>query len=91
VVACLDIINQAYSNACGDVTARFCALDREGHCFVAVQTQQNVQRLWQKVVARQQLVLEEDPEAAPESAGGPSTAPEAEQQTFDGKESAAGL
>jgi len=93
VVACLDIINQAYSNACGDVTARFCALDREGHCFVAVQTQQNVLRLWQKVVARQQLVLEEDPEAAPEPAGGPSTAPEAasEQQTFDGKEAAARL
>ena len=93
VVACLDIINQAYSNACGDVTARFCALDREGHCFVALQTQQNVLRLWHKVVASQQLVLEEDPEAAPESAGAPSAAPAAapEQRTFDGKEAAAGL
>jgi hypothetical protein len=92
VIACLDIINQAYSNACGDVTARFCALDREGHCFVAVQTQQNILRLWQKVVASQQLVLEEDPEAAPEPGGATGAAAEAApgKQPFDGKEVAAG-
>ena len=42
VVACLDIINQAFSNACGDATAQFCALDREGHCFIALETQQNI-------------------------------------------------
>jgi hypothetical protein len=93
VVACLDIINQAYSNACGDVTAKFCALDRDGHCFVALQTQQNVLRLWHKVVASQQLVLEEDPASAPVPGGAQSAAPEAapKQQTFDGKEAAAGL
>ena len=48
VVACLDIINQAFSNACGDATAQFCGLDREGHCFIAMETQQNILRLWQK-------------------------------------------
>ena len=79
VVACLDIINQAFSNACGDVTARFCALDREGHCFIALETQQNILRLWQKMIARQQLSLEEDP--APQAAHG--------QQTFADKDAAA--
>jgi len=45
------------------------------------------------VVASQQLVLEEDPEAAPEPDGAPNAAPEAapQQQTFEGKEAAAGL
>ena len=75
------------------MTARFCALDREGHCFVALQTQQNVLRLWHKVIASQQLVLEDDPASAAESGGVPSAAPEAapKQPTFDGKEAAAGL
>jgi hypothetical protein len=53
----------------GGVTVRSGALDREGHCFVALQTQQNVLRLRQKAVASQQLVLEEDPETAPEPSG----------------------
>lgn len=89
-VACLDIINQAYSNACGDVTARFCALDREGHCFITLETQQNILRLWDKLIARQQLVLdEEDTPAAGPAVAAPEAAPE--QQTFDGKEAAAGL
>jgi hypothetical protein len=69
VVACLDILNQAFSNACGDVTARFCALEGERHFFIAMETQQNIQRLWDKVVARQQPSREEDPEAAPEPVG----------------------
>lgn len=74
VIACLDIINQAYSNACGDVTARFCALDREGHCFIALETQQNILRLWHKVIASQQLVLEEDPAFTREPGVAPGTA-----------------
>ncbi len=93
VVACLDIINQAYSNACGDASARFCALDRDGHCFIALQTQQNVLRLWQKVVASQQLALDEEPASALEPGAAPSAAPEAapKQQPFEAKEAAAGL
>ena len=42
------LINQAFSNVCGDATAKFCGLDREGHCFIALETQQNILRLWQK-------------------------------------------
>lgn len=55
VVACLDLINQAFGRACGDATAKFCGFDREGRCFVATETQQNILRLWQKVIASQQL------------------------------------
>ena len=91
VVACLDIINQAFSNACGDVTARFCALDREGHCFIALETQQNILRLWDKVIARQQLSLEEDPASAPKPGDRSGDASQAApgQQTFAGKDAAA--
>jgi hypothetical protein len=91
VVACLDIINQAYSNACGDVTARFCALDREGHCFIALGTQQNILRLWQKMIARQQLALEEAPASASEPGGTSGDASQAAPgpQSFAGKDAAA--
>lgn len=54
VVACLDLINQAFGRACGDATAKFCGFDRDGHCFIAAETQQNILRLWQKVIASQQ-------------------------------------
>ena len=92
VVACLDIINQAYSNACGDVTARFCALDREGHCFIALETQQNILRLWQKMIARQQLSLEEPPASASTAgaASGDASSPAGlGPQGFAGKDAAA--
>ena len=98
VVACLDIINQAFSNACGDPTAKFCGFDREGHCFIALETQQNILRLWHKVIASHELALDgqEEPALAP-AAGGPATsngAPEAAQpgqQTLDSKEAVARL
>ena len=54
VVACLDLINQAFGRACGDATAKFCGFDRDGHCFILAETQQNILRLWQKVIAGQQ-------------------------------------
>ncbi len=92
VIACLDIINQAFSNACGDVTAKFCGLDREGHCFIALETQQSILRLWQKVIASQQLEPEEEP-AAPLPGGTPGAAPgvATRQPTLVGKEAAARL
>lgn len=65
VVACLNIINQAFSNTCGDATAKFCALDREGRCFIALQTQQNILKLWQKVIASQQLASDAQKELEP--------------------------
>lgn len=55
VVACIDLINQAFGRASGDASARLCGFDREGRCFIAAETQQNILRLWQKVVAGQQL------------------------------------
>jgi hypothetical protein len=86
VVACLDIINQAFSNARGDVTAKFCGIDREGHCFIAMETQQNILRLWQNVIARQQVVLEEEdaPAAGLETSAITSGAPDATQPTPQG-------
>jgi hypothetical protein len=91
VIACLDIINQAFSNACGDVTARFCALDREGHCFIALETQQNILRLWQKMIARQQLSLEEPPAStsAGAASGDASSPAGLGPQGFAGKDAAA--
>ncbi len=91
VIACLDIINQAFSNACGDVTARFCGLDREGHCFIAAETQQNILRLWQQVIARQQVALDEaDSAPAAEATVPAGAAPEAATQPgFVSKDAAA--
>ena len=57
VVACLDIINQALGRIRSSESATFCAFDQEGHCFVAVETQQNIFQLWQSVVAGQQLAV----------------------------------
>jgi len=96
VVACLDIINQAFSNACGDATAKFCGFDREGHCFIALETQQNILRLWQKVIAshelapdgQQELASAPEPASAVAFGGAPETAPSG-PQTFDGKDAAA--
>ncbi len=72
VVACLDIINQAFSRVCGDASAKFCGFDREGHCFIALETQQNILRLWQKVIASQQPAL--DGQQRPASASEPDGA-----------------
>ncbi len=60
VISCLDIINQAFGRVCGDAAAKFCGLDREGHCFIALETQQSILQLWQKVIASQQLVLDDE-------------------------------
>ena len=55
VIACLDIINEALGRIRGDANARFCAFDHDGHCFIAMQTQQSILRVWQDVIADQQL------------------------------------
>ena len=89
VVACLDIINRAFSNVCGDVTAQFCGLDREGHCFIALETQQNILRLWHNVIARQQLALEEEHSSRPEP-GAAATSGEAPEATIPAQPGFAG-
>jgi hypothetical protein len=56
VVSCLDIINGALHRVRGAIEeSELCALDSEGHCFVASQTQQNILRLWQEVIRGQQV------------------------------------
>ena len=51
VMACLDMINQALTQAKGDPSARFCGFDNEGHCFIAPQTQASIAALWQTMIA----------------------------------------
>jgi hypothetical protein len=89
VIACLDIINQAFGRVSGDVTARFCALDRDGHCFIALETQQNILKLWRKVIANQQFPLDEREQGTPAigSEGGLPAQPR--QQAPDAKDAAA--
>jgi len=41
---------------CSDAGAKFCAIDREGHCFIALETQQNILKVWRKITANQQLL-----------------------------------
>ncbi|MES2195704.1 MAG: hypothetical protein V4517_14900 [Pseudomonadota bacterium] len=64
VIACLDIINKAFSRVCGDPEAVFCGFDREGHCFIALETQQSIVKVWRQVVASQQPVATEQKAAA---------------------------
>jgi hypothetical protein len=97
VVACLDVIGQAFSRVSGDATARFCGFDREGHCFIALETQQNILRLWQKVIANQQLALDgQQQRVAAQEQGGAVAANASEvaqprQQIFESSEAAASL
>ncbi len=55
VIACLNLISEALGRIRGDNNARFCGFDHEGHCFVAMETQQSILHLWQDVLAAQQL------------------------------------
>jgi hypothetical protein len=66
VIACLNIINEALGNVRGDASASFCGFDRDGHCFIALETQQNILHLWQSLIANQQL-----------ASGGPEDLPRA--------------
>jgi len=59
VIACLDIINQAFGRVCGDTDARFCGFDHDGHCFITLETQQNILKVWRKVIASQQITLDQ--------------------------------
>ena len=83
VAACLEIINQAFVRISGDPDARLCGLDRDGTCFVAAETQQNIQNVWQNVVAAPQGMFDQGdvsplpgvpapPPAGPGSAAAPT-------------------
>ena len=75
VMACIDIINEALARVRGDDNVTFCGFDQEGHCFVALETQQNILQLWQTVVAGQQLAARDQaaPQAPPSPGASPST------------------
>jgi hypothetical protein len=51
VMECLEVINKAFAQACGDPSARFCGFDNEGHCFIAPGTQKAVAVLWHEMIA----------------------------------------
>jgi hypothetical protein len=54
VMACLQLINQALTEARRDPTAKFCDFDDAGHCLIPPQTQQSIAALWQKMAASHQ-------------------------------------
>lgn len=57
VVSCLEMINEALHRVRGTMEeSKLCALDSEGHCLVATETQQNILLLWQEVIRGQQQV-----------------------------------
>ena len=64
VVSCLNLINEALCRVRGTADAAFYGLDHNGYCFVAVQTQKNISRLWRDVIGNRQIA----------GAGEPSTA-----------------
>lgn len=55
VIAYIDIINQALGRIRNEGSTTFCGFDRDDHCYVALETQQNILRLWQSVLAGRQL------------------------------------
>jgi hypothetical protein len=55
VMACLDMISQAFERTRQDALVRFCAFDNDGHCLIPPETQQCIATLWQRIVQRQQL------------------------------------
>jgi hypothetical protein len=58
VIACLDMINEALGRVRGTGDATFCGFDRQGHCYVALETQQSILQLWQNVISSQQLSVD---------------------------------
>jgi hypothetical protein len=50
VMECLEVINQALVQARKDESAKFCGFDSEGHCFVMLETQASIAKLWQSLL-----------------------------------------
>ena len=55
VMECLEVINRAFAQVCGDPSARFCGFDNEGHCLISPATQVGIAALWQDMVARHSM------------------------------------
>jgi hypothetical protein len=56
VIACLDVINEAFRRVTGDTAASLYALDERGDCLIATQTQESVLRVWQHAIANQGII-----------------------------------
>ena len=98
VISCLDMINQALGRVCDDADAKFCGFDREGHCFITLETQQNILKVWRSVIASQQLAGsgQEDTPSATNRSGVVTPSPSGEaappsQPVMNGNEAVAGL
>lgn len=70
VIGCINLINEALGKVNGDASGSFCGFDREGHCFITVETQQNIHRLWQTVVGNGAVRPEPTAALAAEADGG---------------------
>ena len=54
VMTGLDAINAALAELRDDPGARFCDFDTEGHCFLTIETQASIAKLWHDIVVRQE-------------------------------------
>jgi len=55
VVQCVDAINQTLSGLRDDPPAMICAIDPQGHCFVADATAHSILALWHEIVVARGL------------------------------------
>lgn len=67
VLACLNAINDVAQRIRGD-GALFSIVDRRGYCFVAVETQRSILRLWHQIVGQRDLVQPAEAPPAPDEA-----------------------
>lgn len=51
LLECLDLINRAFAEICGDPAARFCDFDAAGHCSILPATQGSIAALWKAIIA----------------------------------------
>jgi hypothetical protein len=64
LVACLEVLNEAFRRVRNDATAVLCGADDRGYCYVAQETRRNIARVWEEAIALQNL---KPREAAPDA------------------------
>lgn len=69
VMTGLDAINAALAELRDDPGARFCVFDNEGHCFLTIETQASIAKLWHDIVVRQEPPANDRREPLRRSAG----------------------
>jgi hypothetical protein len=65
LVACLDVLNEAFRRVRADDTAVLCGLDDRGYCFVAQATRISIAHVWQETIALENLKLPATTPSAP--------------------------